>query len=53
MIQIINEFLSLVRIPLSFFPESVQKYFAFVVGFFSIFYVGKLARWLWDILPVA
>ena len=53
MIQLIDNFLSLFKIPLSFLPDSIQLYLSFVVGFFSIFYIGRAFRWLWDMLPIA
>lgn len=53
MFQIIDGFLQLVRIPLSFFPDSVQFFINFVATFFGLYLIGKLLRWLWDILPVA
>ena len=53
MFSIIDTFLQLVRIPLSFFPDSVQLFFNFVATFFGLVLVGKLLRWLWEILPIA
>ena len=53
MVQIIDRFLDLFLIPLSFFPEPVKLYFSFVVGFFGFFYIGRALKWLWDMLPAA
>lgn len=53
MLQILNQLLDLLLIPLSFLPAGVLLFLRFVSGFFSLFIVAKLLRWLWDILPIA
>lgn len=53
MFEILKHFFDILLIPLSFLPDSIIKYFGFVTGFFALFIVGKLLRWLWDILPIA
>lgn len=53
MFEILRSFFQLLLIPLSFLPASVIAYFGFVTSFFALFIVGKLLRWLWDILPIA
>lgn len=53
MISILRDFLGVLLIPLSFLPASIQIFFAFTVGFFSLFIVAKCLKWLWDILPIA
>ena len=45
--------LHLFLIPLSFLPASIQLFFSFIIGFFAVFFFGKLLKWLWDLLPIA
>lgn len=53
MFGILNSFFQILLIPLSFLPVSVLSFFGFITSFFALFIVGKLLRWLWDILPIA
>lgn len=51
-IGIIRSFLHILLIPLSFLPASIQLFFSFMIGVFALFFVGKILKWLWDLLPV-
>lgn len=50
---ILESYLDLILKPLAFLPSGVQLFFGFVTTFFELFIIGKLLRWLWDILPIA
>lgn len=49
---ILESYFDLLLKPLIFLPPGVQLFFGFVTTFFELFIVGKLLRWLWDILPI-
>ena len=52
MFGIIINFFDLLLIPLSFMPAGALVFLKFVTSFFCVFLIGKLLRWLWDILPM-
>lgn len=53
MFSIIFNFFDLLLIPLvSIMPAGALVFLKFVTSFFCVFLIGKLLRWLWDILPM-
>lgn len=53
MFSIILNFFDLLLIPLvSIMPAGAIIFLKFVIAFFTVFLIGKLLRWLWDILPM-
>lgn len=51
MFSVLHGFFEILLVPLSFLPPAVLTYFNFVTAFFSLFIIGKLLRWVFDILP--
>lgn len=52
-IGVLRNLLDILLIPLSFLPLSILMFFYFIIGVFSVYFFGKLLKWLWDLLPIA
>lgn len=52
-IDVLRTFLHLFLIPLSFLPASIQLFLSSIIGYFAVFFFGKIWKWLWDLLPIA
>lgn len=53
MVHFIYDFLDLLLVPLSFLPSSVLSFLQIITSAFALFFIGKILKWLWDILPIA
>lgn len=46
-------FFQTLLIPLQWLPAGVLVFLNIVIGFFGVFIVGRVLKWLWDALPIA
>ena len=51
-IPLFTRFYEAFVLPLSFLPPKFILFLTVVVAFFTVFVIGRIFKWLWDILPI-